>query len=165
MLKISIISMVLLLSFSGCSFKFGTESETVKEVKTIEILQKNEYTELEKELIEIAKENKRMYNEYSEILTSLQKRTKLYDNTKIPKRLSRRMTFHYEGPALTLLKTIAEETMYNFQYEKYRTYDSKNIVRHYTDSMLIDIIHDIANELSFNVIIDEKDDSISLQEF
>lgn len=153
-----------IIFITGCASKDENLLEQQKEIKTIEISKKNEYTELQKELIDVAKEHKRFYNEYIEILTSLKSRTKMYDTTKIPKRLSRRTTFHYEGPALILLKQIAEETQYNFNYDKYRTEDSKNIVRHYTDTMLIDIIYDITSEFNFDVMIDEKDSTISLQE-
>jgi len=168
MLQIGILSLLLMFN-TGCSVKsmFGDDEDDLtqhKELKNIEISKKNEYTELEKEIVEVAKEHKRFYNEYIEILTSLKHRTKMYDSTKIPKRLARRTTFHYEGPALLLLKNIAEETQYNFNYDKYRTYDSKNIVRHYTDTMLIDIIYDITSEFGFDILIDEKDASITLQE-
>jgi len=161
LLKMIIITSSLFL-FTGC---FTSDGGPQKITNVIQIKKENQYTELEKKLINIAKENKRMNNEYIALLNSMKKNTKLYDKTKIPKRLARRMTFHYEGPALTLLKTIAEETQYSFDYNSYRVYDSKNIVRYYKDTMLIDILYDIANELSFDVVIDEKDDRISLKEY
>jgi len=160
LLKITIIISNLLL-FTGCLGNNGPQKIT----NVIEIKKENKYTELENKLINIAKENKRINNEYVALLTSMKNNTKLYDKTKIPKRLARRMTFHYDGPALTLLKTIAEETLYNFDYETYRVYDSKNIVRYYKDTMLIDILYDIANELSFDIVIDEKNERISLKEY
>jgi len=153
---------ITLLIFTGCAFSTGPES--VKQVKTIHIDKTNDYTDLEKQIIEIAKENERMYNEYIEILNSVKNNMKMYDKTKIPKGLARRMTFHYEGPALILLKNIAAETGYSFDYNKYRSYDTKNIVRNYTDTMLIDIIYDIASTFNFDVKIDETNNVISLQE-
>jgi len=155
-----VIIFILSLLLSGCLSSTANNRIT----NVIEINKENKYTELEKQLILIAKENKRLNNEYVSILTKMKKHTKLYDNTKIPKRLARRMTFHYDGPALVLLKTIAEETDYKFDYASYRTFDSKNIVRYYRDTMLIDIIQDIAAELSMNVLISESNERITLQE-
>lgn len=164
--KIFILFSLMTLFFQGCSTKMFDSSNQIEEkkIQNIKISNKNTYTDLEKELVEIAKESKRNYNEYIEILSSLKDKTKMYDNTKIPKRLARRTSFHYEGPALRLLQKVAEETMYSFDYSKYRVYDSKNIVRNYTDTMLIDIIYDITSELNFDVIINEKDSKIELKE-
>lgn len=154
------LAILVSLFFSGC---FGKEPQKAM-IHTVNIQQEIAYTDLEKEIVKIAEENNRKYNEYTEILTQMKSKTRLYKNSKIPKRMARRVTFIYDGPALSLLKTIAEETQYHLDISNSRILDSKNISRKYVDSMLIDILYDIVDSSLMTINIDERDELIKIME-
>lgn len=153
-------SIMTITLFTGC---FGKEPQKAM-IHTVNIQPEIAYTDLEKEIVKIGEENNRRYNEYTEILTQMKSKTKLYKNSKIPKRMARRVTITYDGLALDLLKTIAEETQYHLDISKSRILDSKNISRKYVDTMLIDILYDIVDSSLMTINIDERDEVIKIME-
>lgn len=155
-----ILSSVILFVFTGC---FGKEPQKAM-IHTVNIQPEIAYTDLEKEIVKIAEENNRKYNEYTEILTQMKSKTRLYKNSKIPKRMARRVTFVYDGPSLELLKTIAEETQYHLELSNSRILDSKNVSRKYVDTMLIDVLYDIVDSSLMTINIDERDEVIKIME-
>lgn len=148
---------------SGCSLKEVPPQK--KEHITMKVNIKDNYTELEQKLINISNKIQTKQNEYTEIMMDMKNRHQTYKNQKIPKRLSKRVSFEFEGPALVLLKNIADESGYRFisnSDNPHNIYDSKHIYRNFQDTMLIDIITDIESRIEGSVVIDESEETISV---
>ena len=158
-ISLTTISIALLLTIGGCASKNNAGHIKPTPVKSEEVNISVDITgdisEFDKELIEIAKQSEMKYNQYIELLTQMKKERKLKP-TRIPRNMGKRLTFSFDGYSLLLLKKVANEAGYTVELDNIRIPDSKVVSRDYHNTMIIDIIEDIASDQNYDVEIDEK---------
>jgi len=155
----------LLLIGAGTAFLVGCASkppvqpvspnvQSAKKEK-IKIDIKKDMDDFEKQLIETAKKAEHKYNQYIELLKTMQKKKQLEDN-RIPRNLGRRMTFCFDGYALLLIKKVVTEAGYSFNLGNVIMQDSPVIHRCYKNTMAIDILRDVATGYGYDLVINEN---------